>query len=139
AGVPASSPAPCTLAPGTCKGAVRLGLEYVKGVGEAAYAEIEAARWDSSPPPSAVRRPPFRNLRDFCQRTGLDRRSVERLIAVGAFDGLGSAAGGRRELLWELPAILEELRAGELPGLASSAVEIQGDSDQPLLEPPSAL
>jgi error-prone DNA polymerase len=42
---------------------------------------------------------------------------VERLIAVGAFDCFKRP---RRELLWELPTILEELRAGELPGLAAA-------------------
>ena len=72
---------------------------------------------------------PYESLRDFCQWTGLDRRSIERLIAVGAFDGLGRP---RRELLWELPAILEELRAAELPGLAAAAEAVA-------FEPPDAL
>jgi error-prone DNA polymerase len=101
------------------RGAVRLGFSYVKGLGETVGARLEAARASG----------PFRDLRDFCGRTGLDRRLVERLIAVGVFDRLGRP---RRELLWEVPAILEELRAGELPGLAAAA-EPAG------LEPPSEL
>ena len=101
------------------RGAVRLGFKYVKGLGETVAGRVEAARRDG----------PFRDLADFCRRTGLDRRGLERLIAVGAFDSFGRP---RRELLWELPALLEELRAGELPGLAAAAESVE-------LDPPTEL
>ena len=70
-------------------GRVRLGFNYVDGLGEAAQHRLEEER----------RRGPFLSLADFRRRTKLDRRTVEHLIIVGAFDGL---SGDRRQLLWEL-------------------------------------
>ncbi len=72
----------CTLK----NGAIRLGLAYVRGLGESAIARIVAAR-------------PFAGLDDLCRRTRLPRTLVEQVIASGALDGWGVA---RRQLLWEL-------------------------------------
>jgi len=58
-------------------------------VGEAGGERIEAAREGGA----------FRDLPDFCRRTRLPRRAVERLILVGAMDDWGLP---RRGLLWEL-------------------------------------
>jgi error-prone DNA polymerase len=68
---------------------IRLGLNYVKGLGDEGIARLEGAR--------RVRA--FNGLTDFCRRTRLPRRVVENLILVGAMDGWGIP---RRRLLWEL-------------------------------------
>ena len=68
--------------------AVRLGLSYVRGLGEARQERIVERRGDV----------PFDGLPDFCRRTRLPRSIVENLIRAGAMDGFGS----RRDLLWVL-------------------------------------
>jgi error-prone DNA polymerase len=68
---------------------LRLGLRYVRGVGPAALARLDAERACG----------PYRSLADFCRRSGLPRAPIENLIAIGAFDSFGLA---RRELLWQL-------------------------------------
>jgi len=70
--------------------AVRVGLGYVKHVGEAGGTRVEEER---------NRAGEFHSLFDFTQRTGLPRRATEALIQVGAFDGFGL---NRRELMWQL-------------------------------------
>jgi error-prone DNA polymerase len=70
-------------------GAIRLGLSYVHGLGEAGTARLEAARQAK----------PFGSLADFCRRTRLARGIVENLVRAGALDGWGIL---RRQLLWEL-------------------------------------
>ncbi len=72
------------------EGAVRVGLGYVRGVGEALAERVEAER---------ERGGPYQSLFGFVQRTGLGRRATSRLIRAGAFDSLGLR---RRELLWQL-------------------------------------
>lgn len=78
----------CTLE----QGAIRLGFNYVKGMGSAAGEQIAAARAGQ----------PFGDLADFCRRTRLPRLLVERLIQAGACDAWGSS---RRTLLWTLGAL----------------------------------
>jgi len=82
----------CTLASAVtlsaASSAVRLGLCYVHGLGEARHARIVEQRGDV----------PFEGLPDFCRRTRLPRPIVENLIRAGAMDGFGS----RRDLLWAL-------------------------------------
>lgn len=79
------SAAPCTIEPE----GIRLGLRYVKGLGEEAIERIVEARTQR----------PFRMLEDFCRRTRIGRQVVENLILAGALDGWGIP---RRQLLWEL-------------------------------------
>ena len=69
------------------RGAVRVGLGYVKAVGEVGAMRIEEER---------LRAGPYRSLFDFTQRTGLSREASTNLIQVGAFDDLGL---NRRELI----------------------------------------
>ncbi len=69
-------------------GAIRFGLDYVKGIGAKQAEAIIETRGQMS----------FRSLADFIERTQLDRRAVESLILAGAFDSLGE----RRQLLWDL-------------------------------------
>ncbi len=73
--------------------AVRLGLRYVHGLGEAWQSLIVQRRGDRR----------FQDLRDFCRRTRLPRTVVENLIRAGALDGLGHV---RRDLLWELGGLI---------------------------------
>jgi error-prone DNA polymerase len=68
---------------------IRLGLNYVQGLGEAGIARLEEARSAGA----------FDTLADFCRRTRLPRRAVENLILAGAMDGWGMP---RRQLLWQL-------------------------------------
>jgi len=79
------SQAKCTVE----DGAIRLGLGYVDGLGEASLARLEEAR----------RAGAFTGLSDFCRRTRLPRRVVENLILIGAMDDWRIP---RRKLLWEL-------------------------------------
>jgi error-prone DNA polymerase len=69
--------------------AIRLGLTYVKGLGEAQIERIVACRQER----------PFTNLTGFCRRTGIGRRLVERLILAGAMDEWDVP---RRQLVWQL-------------------------------------
>jgi error-prone DNA polymerase len=72
------------------RGVVRVGLGYVKGVGEAGATRIEEER---------ARTGAYRSLFDFIQRAGLSQEASTNLIQIGAFDGLGL---NRRELIWQL-------------------------------------
>ena len=80
-------------------GAIRVGLGYVQGLGEAGALRVAAER---------DRGGEFRSLFDFVQRTGLSRQATTHLIQIGAFDAFGL---NRRELLWQLG-----LFSGGLPG-----------------------
>lgn len=87
------SRARCTVEPvreqGRVRWGVRLGWRYVRGLGPAALARLEAERAAG----------PFRSLADCCRRSGLPRAALENLILVGAFDRFGLP---RRTLLWQL-------------------------------------
>jgi error-prone DNA polymerase len=72
--------------------AIRLGLNYVKGLGEGHTNRILAGRQER----------PFTGLDDFCRRTHLGRRVVENLILAGAMDEWGLS---RRQLVWQLGAL----------------------------------
>ena len=85
------SDAKCSVEePDAGRGAVRIGLGYVRAVGEAGGARIEQER---------ARAGSFVSLFDFAQRTGLSREVTTNLIRIGAFDGFGL---NRRELIWQL-------------------------------------
>ena len=64
--------------------AIRFGLLAIKNVGQGAIESIVAARGETGP---------FRSLADFCNRVDLrlvNRRVLESLIRVGAFNALGN-------------------------------------------------
>jgi len=82
------SHAKCTIE----NGALRLGFEYVDGIGEAALRTLKRER----------EKGPHSSLREFCERTRLATPAIENLIMVGAFDSLGIP---RRDLLWQLGEI----------------------------------
>src|SRR5262245_56057089 len=78
--------------------AVRMGLRYVKGLGEARWPGIAAAR-------------PFASVEDLVRRTGLDEKSITALAEAGALASLG---GNRRTALWEAKG-LSRVRPAPLP------------------------
>ncbi|HSK28326.1 MAG TPA: OB-fold nucleic acid binding domain-containing protein, partial [Candidatus Limnocylindria bacterium] len=69
--------------------AVRMGLRYVKGLGEGEWERIAQAR----------RLAGFASLQDFVRRTALDEGSLSILAEAGAFDSLGI---DRRMALWDV-------------------------------------
>jgi len=72
----------CTLE----EGAVRIGLRWVKGLGEEGGRRIVAER-------------PYRSLEEFRLKTALDEDARKRLAQAGALRSLG---GDRRDALWEM-------------------------------------
>ncbi len=69
---------------------VRLGLQYVSGLGKERGMQLCRARMTGGP---------FQGLPDFCRRIVLPDRLVERLVLAGAMDGFGL---NRRELVWQM-------------------------------------
>src|SRR4029434_6616924 len=89
--------------------AVRMGLRYVKGLGEAEWERIAHAR----------RRKSFDSLRDFARRTALDEGSLSALAEAGAFESLGV---DRRTALWDARRLAREQKETlSLPGREQSA------------------
>ena len=70
--------------------ALRLGLRYVRNLGDAEITRIEAARMVGGP---------FQSPEDLAQRTGLALDAYEALAASGALSGFGI---GRREGIWAI-------------------------------------
>ncbi|MFQ5789161.1 MAG: error-prone DNA polymerase, partial [Acidobacteriota bacterium] len=77
--------------------AVRMGLRYVKGLGEADGQRIEEAR----------KRGEFQSIGDLVRRTKLNERALQALAEAGAFEGLES---GRRSALWEVRGLSRQAR-----------------------------
>jgi error-prone DNA polymerase len=75
--------------------AVRMGLRYVKGLGEREWESIAKAR----------RGVPFVSLQDFAWRTGLDEGSLGALAEAGAFESLHV---DRRTALWDARRLARE-------------------------------
>lgn len=75
--------------------AVRLGLSYVRNLGESEASRIEAARLIGGR---------FRDPADLAHRTGLALDALEGLAAAGALESVGL---GRREGLWAAGALAE--------------------------------
>jgi error-prone DNA polymerase len=74
--------------------AVRMGLRYIKGLGEGEWQSIESAR----------RTKPFSSLEDFVRRAGSDEGSLIALAEAGAFE---SFAVERRPALWEVRRLVQ--------------------------------
>jgi error-prone DNA polymerase len=114
----------CTVTP---RGAVQLGLGYVKGLDAEAASALVASREAMGP---------FRSLEDLAARSAVGQVSLERLAWSGACDALaGGGPHARRFALWQLgiakPADLLKSGAG-----AQLALEIDLD-DPPRLPAPS--
>jgi error-prone DNA polymerase len=91
------SAAKCTVE----DGAVRIGIDYVNGIGEDDAKAVVEER---------DRGGPFANVRDLAQRTQLSEHGLETLIVSGACDCFGSQ---RRQLLWQLGLVP---RSHSVPG-----------------------
>ncbi len=91
------SAAKCTVE----EGAVRIGVDYVNGIGEEDAKAVVAER---------ERGGPFRSVRELAQRTQLSEHGLETLIVAGACDCFGSP---RRQLLWQLGLVP---RSQSVPG-----------------------
>ncbi|MGI9623556.1 MAG: error-prone DNA polymerase, partial [Acidimicrobiales bacterium] len=94
---------------------VRLGIEYVRHVGEELALQIEAGR-------------PYSSIEDLRRRLDLKKNVLEALATSGAFDEFGS---DRRQAIWEAGALahtgserLEGIVTGtvapQLPGMSDS-------------------
>jgi error-prone DNA polymerase len=86
--------------------AVRIGLRYVRNLGDGLLERIEAERASQGL---------FGNLEDFARRTGASTDAIEGLATAGAFGCFGLS---RREALWAAAA-LREARPDKLPGLVT--------------------
>jgi error-prone DNA polymerase len=97
----------CTLEPRTEEStlAVRIGLRYVRNLGDGLLERIEVEREQA----------PFAGLEDFARRTGATTGAIEGLATAGAFGCFGLS---RRDALWAAAA-LREARPDKLPGLVT--------------------
>ncbi|GAA2147409.1 error-prone DNA polymerase [Glycomyces algeriensis] len=86
---------------------LRLGLDNVKGLGEAAALRIVAERGQDGP---------FESLADLARRTGLGKERMEKLAVAGAFESLEP---DRRKALWAAGTVDE--RPGTIPGTGPAA------------------
>jgi error-prone DNA polymerase len=88
--------------------AVRLGLGYIKGIGEEDAAALVAER---------RRGGPYRDLADLASRSGAGREDLERLAWAGTCESLGLAGGAasRRAELWRLGVARGSDRAHKRP------------------------
>jgi error-prone DNA polymerase len=100
------SSAKCTVE----AGAVRIGIDYVNGIGEEdAKAVVEERERDGS----------FQSVLDLAQRTQLSEHGLETLVVSGACDCFGrskedpSSGSFRRQLLWQLGLVP---RSHSVPG-----------------------
>jgi error-prone DNA polymerase len=98
--------------------ALRLGLRYLHGLGDAGSERLLGARGEQ----------PFIDLADFCRRTRLPRDLIADLIRAGAF---GSLSEDRRGQLWILGGLRYEEEA--LIDAPNEAVEL------PVLEEREAM
>jgi error-prone DNA polymerase len=86
-------------------GAVRVGVGYVRGVGEKEAEAVAAGR-------------PYATLRELAQRTPVDRAGLEALVESGACDCFGEP---RRTLLWQLGLVP---RPQSVPGTRGEAKQL---------------
>ncbi|MBN1489417.1 MAG: DNA polymerase III subunit alpha [Phycisphaerae bacterium] len=75
---------------------LRLGMRLVQGISRRSVAGIEAARRDG----------PFRSVAELVRRAGISRTVAARLAAADAFSSMGL---DRRQALWDVLALREEL------------------------------
>jgi error-prone DNA polymerase len=96
-------------------GAVRVGVGYVQGVGEAEAEAIAAGR-------------PYEDLRDLVQRAAVDRDVFQALVEGGACDCFGEP---RRVLLWQLGLVPRQQAAGG--GARQLALPLEPTAETPAL------
>ena len=97
------------------EGAIRIGLQAIKNVGEEAVQEV-------------LRKKPYSSFVEFCQKVDthkLNRKTIEALIKAGAFDGIEP---NRAKLLHNLPAVLSFCNQSKLSGLFGQGALLQVSS-----------
>jgi error-prone DNA polymerase len=99
--------------------AVRVGLGYIKGLGEEAAKAFVAERERSGA---------FRNVIDLAQRAPLDRPALEALVASGACDSFGWP---RRQLLWRLGLAPRSASVGAQGAERQLALPLEPTSEVP--------
>ena len=102
-------------------GAVRVGLGYVKGLGEAPAVALVEEREAGGP---------FGGVADLARRAPLDRPALEALVASGACDSFGWP---RRQLLWRLGLAPRSVSAGEDGAERQLALPLEPTSEIPEL------
>ena len=100
--------------------AVRMGLRYVRNLGDKEITRIEAARIIGGE---------FESPEDLAFRTGLDVDSLEGLAGAGALEPIGL---GRREGMWAAGALAEidPERLALSPGVAAPALPEMGIEEE---------
>jgi error-prone DNA polymerase len=102
-------------------GAVRVGLGYVKGLGEAPAVALVEERETNGP---------FGSVADLARRAPLDRAGLEALVASGACDSFGWP---RRQLLWRLGLAPRSVSAGDGGESRQLALPLEPTSEIPEL------
>ena len=100
-------------------GAVRVGLAYIRGLGEDAAEALVAEREAGGA---------FGNVRELAQRAPLDRPGLEALVAAGACDSFGWP---RRQLLWRLGLAPRSVSAGAHGSVRQLALPLDPTSEIP--------
>lgn len=110
----------CTIEPVVDSGqhegprfAVRMGLRFVKSLGEADGTRLSTARTGGA----------FTSLDDVARRTGLGERALAAVAGSGGFESLDVT---RRNALWDVPGAVSDARI-PLP--------LSGDEDAPVFPP----
>jgi error-prone DNA polymerase len=98
-----------SMTPTCAEKSVRLGLEYVRNLGEDMAKAIAAGRLRAG-----TQWEPYASMEDLVRRTGLGLPALEALATAGAFTE--SFALSRREALWAAGAVAQS-RDGRLPGV----------------------
>jgi error-prone DNA polymerase len=99
--------------------AVRVGLAYIKGLGEEPARALVAERGESGT---------FRSVRELAQRAPLDRPALEALVSSGACDSFGWP---RRQLLWRLGLAPRSVSAGANGAARQLALPLDPTSEIP--------
>jgi error-prone DNA polymerase len=102
-------------------GAVRVGLGYVKGLGEEPAVALVGEREAGGP---------FGSVADLARRAPLDRPGLEALVASGACDSFGWP---RRQLLWRLGLAPRSASAGDGGESRQLALPLEPTSETPEL------
>jgi len=106
---------PCAQSAGDF--AVRMGLRYVKGLGEGDWERLDLARRAAS----------FTSLEDFVRRSGFDEAVLSGLAEAGAFDGLGV---DRRAALWDVRRLAQ---------VRNQSLQLPAREEKPAFDPLSAF
>ena len=117
-----------SLVPCTVEGrrTVRVGLAFVKGLGEDAAGAIARERKLNGD---------YRSLADLVRRVPLRAEAVRHLIAAGACDGFGMQ---RREMIWQLGLFIpsKSLKKGKKHKTAGRQLSLALPTDQDMTELP---